>query len=77
MATKPNMEPANAPDTGAFLLLDDFLNLIHDEIQKATGQVHIESISAFATTKRLEGIVKQDVSKWRADYEAFLKSVPR
>ncbi|MCL6442462.1 MAG: hypothetical protein K6T83_03185 [Alicyclobacillus sp.] len=92
MATKPKTEPqvvdseqtakvaqtAEAPKQGAFFMhLDDFLNLIHDEIKANTGRVHVESISAFAALKKAANEWKKTEDEWRADFERFLKDTPK
>lgn len=85
VAEQQTAEQSNAPTTmvaapqeGAiFMHLDDFLNHIHDEIKRTTGRDHVESISAFAQAMKAKGQWKATEEKWRADFEAFLKDIPK
>lgn len=78
MVTKPNTSPPEQEETkapaftGAFFMhVDDFLNLVESEIHQ------IEALSAFGKLQKRLGVVKQDLSKWRSDWDAFLHAIPR
>lgn len=76
MAVKAAEQSGEVAELTSVMHLDDFLNVMHDRIYSALGQMHVESLSAFAAAKKASGVIKQTEAKWHQDYDDWMDEIP-